>query len=93
MKVLGYIVPQSDAIVLGGAFELNDWNKQQLKVILKRFFVCVLNIYLLLNKFVIEKYKLDLDLIPRRTSCKQDLAQDLRYRNVNRSWKFRYKII
>lgn len=63
MKVLGYIVPQSDAIVLGGAFELNDWNKQQLKVILKRFFVCVLNIYLLLNKFVIEKYKLDLDLI------------------------------
>ena len=31
--------------------------------------------------------------VPRRTSCKQDLGQDTRYRNVNRSWKFRYKKI
>ena len=30
---------------------------------------------------------------PRQTSCKQDLGQDTRYRHVNRSWKFRYKII
>ena len=30
---------------------------------------------------------------PSAISCKQDLGQDTRYRNVSRSWKFRYKII
>ena len=31
--------------------------------------------------------------LPRRTSCKQDLGQDTRYRNVSWSWEIRYKIV
>ena len=39
------------------------------------------------NLFLVLRY------YPSETSCKQDLCQDTRYRNVNRSWKFRYNIV